>query len=59
MLEKKLLVKNFDECVEAYNKAMTDPHSLIKGMAKPYESEDINSLMSTEINQWHTTLRLN
>ena len=59
MLEKKLLVKNFDACIEAYNTAMTDPGSLIKGLATTYDTANINSLISDEIGQWHTTPRLN
>jgi len=58
MLEKKLLVKNFDECVEAYNRVMTDPVSLIKGMAEPYQTEDLDRQLTTEINQWHAQPRL-
>jgi len=58
MLEKKLLVKNFDECVEAYNKVMTDPHSLIKGLGTTYSNTDIDNIVTNEINQWHTTPRL-
>jgi hypothetical protein len=59
MLEKKLLVKNFNECVDAYNTAMTDPYSLIKGMSSPYTLDDIDDLAKKEIDQWHTTPRLN
>jgi hypothetical protein len=58
MLEKKLLVKNFDECVEAYNKVMTDPHSLIKGLGTPYNPMDIDNIVTKEIGQWHTLPRL-
>lgn len=58
MLEKKLLVKNFDECVEAYNRVMTDPHSLIKGLGTPYNPSEIDNMVTKEINQWHTTPRL-
>jgi hypothetical protein len=59
MLEKKLLVKNFNECVEAYNTVMTDPYSLLKGMAPPYTLDHIDDLAKKEIDQWHTTPRLN
>lgn len=58
MLEKKLLVKNFDECVEAYNRVMTDPHSLIKGLGSPYNPVDIDNIVTNEISQWHTLPRL-
>jgi hypothetical protein len=58
MLEKKLLVKNFDECVEAYNRVMTDPNSLIKGLGLPYDPEDIDNIVTNEIGQWHTLPRL-
>jgi len=58
MLEKKLLVKNFDECVEAYNRVMTDPHSLIKGLGAPYNPMDIDNIVTNEIGQWHTPPRL-
>ena len=58
MLEKKLLVKNFDECVEAYNKVMTDSHSLIKGLGAPYSHTEIDNIVTNEIGQWHTPPRL-
>lgn len=59
MLEKKLLVSNFNECVDAYNNVMTDPHSLINGLGKLYNSDDIDNILTNEINQWHTTAKLN
>jgi len=58
MLEKKLLVKNFDECVEAYNRVMTDPYSLIKGLGVPYNPTDIDNIVTNEIGQWHTLPKL-
>jgi hypothetical protein len=59
MLEKKLLVKNFEECVEAYNRVMTDPVSLIKGMSQPYSDKDLDEIVTNEIGQWHALPKLN
>jgi hypothetical protein len=58
MLEKKLLINNFDECVAAYNFCMTNEHSLIKGMGDPYDQDDINQLAYDEIQRWHITPKL-
>jgi hypothetical protein len=59
MLEKKLLVKNFDQCVDAYNKSMTDPNSQIMGLGKLYNADDIDHISTSEINHWHTVPKLN
>ena len=59
MLEKKLLVKNFNECVDVYNNAMSDQHSLIKGMAPPYNTEDLDKIVTNEISNWHNLPKLN
>jgi hypothetical protein len=59
MLEKKLLVKNFDECVDAYNNVMTHPASLINGLGITYSSNDIDNILQNEIEQWHTIPKLN
>jgi hypothetical protein len=58
MLEKKLLINNFDECVATYNFCMTDKHRLIKGMGDPYDQDDINQLAYDEIQRWHITPKL-
>ena len=58
MLEKKLLINNFNECVDAYNFCMTDEHSLIKGMGDPYTNADINQIAHNEIRQWHSIPKL-
>ena len=58
MLEKKLLINNFDECVEAYNFCMTDEHSLIKGIGAPYNRDDIDQISKHEILQWHSIASL-
>jgi hypothetical protein len=59
MLEKKLLVKNFDECVDAYNNVMTHPASSINGLGITYSSNDIDNILQNEIEQWHTIPKLN
>jgi hypothetical protein len=53
MLEKKLLIKNFDECVEVYNKWVKE-----KGVGTPYTLDDINQGIKEEIQQWHTVPQL-
>jgi hypothetical protein len=58
MLEKKLLINNFDECVDAYNFCMTDEHSLIKGIGAPYTRDDIDQISKDEILQWHSIASL-
>ena len=59
MLEKKLLVKNFDECVKAYNRVMTDPVSLLNGMAAPYARSDLDNIFQDELDRWHNIPKLN
>lgn len=50
MLEKQLLVKNFDECVETYNNWV-----LQKGVGEIYESLDVNKSIVNELGFWHAT----
>jgi hypothetical protein len=59
MLEKKLLINNFDECVDAYNEIMTRSDSAIKGLGITYNHSDINNILQDEIEQWHTIPKLN
>ena len=58
LLEKRLLIKNFDQCVSVYNQSMTDPHSKICGLGNVYSDQDINQQAETEINQWHARPQL-
>jgi|694.fasta_scaffold40252_1 hypothetical protein len=58
LLEKRLLIKNFDQCVAAYNQSMSDPHSKICGLSDVYSDQDIDQQAQTEINQWHTRPQL-
>jgi hypothetical protein len=53
MLEKKLLVKNFSQCVDVYNE-----WSEKKGMGVQYTEEDLQSSMKEEIKTWHATALL-
>jgi hypothetical protein len=53
MLEKRLLVRNFDECVEKYNQYMTEDWSDLKGLGPVYEQEQINQICQDEIKNWH------
>jgi hypothetical protein len=48
MLEKKLLIKNFDECVKVYNEWVDKTNIGI-----PYSMEDIDATAQKEIQQWH------
>jgi len=56
MLEKKLLIKNFDQCVEAYNQLVTE--GPLTGLGSVYTTEKIDELSLKEITQWHSTPRL-
>ena len=58
MLEKKLLINNFDECMDAYNFCVSDEHSLIKGLGEPYTHDDINQIAKDEIVKWHNLPKL-
>ena len=49
MLEKKLLIKNFDECVKIYNE-WVDKNKV----GTPYSMEDIDNTAQEEIQQWHS-----
>lgn len=49
MLEKKLLIKNFDECVKVYNE-WVDKNKV----GTPYSMEDIDNTAQEEIQQWHS-----
>jgi hypothetical protein len=49
MLEKKLLIKNFDECVKVYNE-WVDKNKV----GIPYSMEDIDSTAQEEIQKWHS-----
>jgi len=49
MLEKKLLIKNFDECVKVYNE-WVDKNKV----GIPYSMEDIDNTAQEEIQQWHS-----
>jgi hypothetical protein len=58
LLEKRLLIKNFDQCVAVYNQWMTDQHSKICGLGDVYSDQDIDQQTETEMNQWHTRPQL-
>ena len=50
MLEKKLLINNFSQCVDVYNN-----WSEAKGMGTQYSDEDIQLTIKEEIKTWHAT----
>lgn len=58
MLEKRLLVNNFDECLEAYNHAVEDPTCLLYNMRKTLDLDDISKISEEEIKRWHTLPKL-
>ena len=53
MLEKRRLIRNFDQCVEVYNNWVTQ-----HGVGDPYTHTDINSLSFKELGHWHDLPRL-
>jgi hypothetical protein len=53
MLEKKLLINNFSQCVDVYNK-----WSEATGKGIQYSDEDIQSTIKEEIKTWHATALL-
>jgi hypothetical protein len=48
MLEKKLLIKNFKECVQVYNEWVG-----ANGIGKIYPEEELSDLISNEVHDWH------
>ena len=48
MLEKKMLIKNFDEIVDVYNEWVAKT-----GVGVPYTDDDITCAIESEIRQWH------
>lgn len=48
LLEKRLIIENFDDCVRWFN----DWHSMT-GIGNPYTDENLSIAMSREIKQWH------
>jgi hypothetical protein len=58
MMEKQLLINNFDECLEAYNRAIEDPVSTIYHIKKTLSLDDISKISDEEIKRWHTLPKL-
>lgn len=58
LLEKRLLIQNFDECVETYNAWMQDEHSKIKGLGPIIKQEDLDQRAIEEVRQWHNLPKL-
>jgi len=58
LLEKRLLIKNFDECVNVYNQWMTDPISKIFGLGDTYNPETLDFEIEREIKNYHAILQL-
>lgn len=58
LLEKSLLIRNFDECVEVYNTWMQDEHSKIKGLGPVIRQGDIDQRAIEEARQWHNLPKL-
>jgi hypothetical protein len=53
MIEKKLIIKNFDQCVEWYNEWVT-----LNNLGKIYTTEQVNESSLNELKQWHAPLLL-
>jgi hypothetical protein len=48
MMEKKLLVNNFGQCVEVYNQWVSS-----NGIGTMYTEEQLGAIVSNEIREWH------
>jgi hypothetical protein len=53
MMEKRRLIKNFDQCVEAYNQWVKE-----NGVGDLYTDADVKKIALDEISSWHTVPRL-
>jgi hypothetical protein len=53
MLEKSLVVRNFDRCVQVYNDWVENNH-----VSQSYTDTQINSHMQDEIARWHSVPKL-
>ena len=53
MIEKKLIIKNFDQCVEWYNEWVT-----LNNLGEIYTTEQVNESSLNELKQWHAPLLL-
>jgi hypothetical protein len=49
MMEKRRLIRNFDQCAEAYNQWVRQ-----SGVGDPYTDADIKKIESDEISAWHS-----
>lgn len=48
LAEKKKIVKNFDECVEVYNKWVDE-----NGFGKKYTQDELKMIANTEVKEWY------
>jgi hypothetical protein len=53
MMEKRRLIRNFDQCVEVYNNWVAE-----KGIGDAYTHSEITQSSMNEIGQWHAMSRL-
>lgn len=53
MLEKRMLVRNFDQCVDVYNQWVE-----LTGHGQPYSTADVNRIAMNEITEWHEMPKL-
>jgi hypothetical protein len=53
MMEKRQLIRNFDQCAEAYNNWVKQ-----SGIGDPYTTADIKKIALDEISTWHSMPRL-
>jgi hypothetical protein len=53
MMEKRQLIRNFDQCAEAYNHWVK-----ATGIGDPYTDADIKKIVLNEISTWHSMPRL-
>jgi len=54
MLEKKLLITNFKECVDVYNNWVAT-----NNLGKMYQEDELNELITNEVQNWHVKPLLN
>ena len=53
MMEKRRLIRNFDQCVDVYNNWVEK-----NGIGSPYTDSALKSQLLNEISQWHAVSRL-
>lgn len=58
LLEKRLLIENFDQVVAEYNELVTSDTSGLKGCGPVYNHSELNQISLDEIRSWHVVPKL-